>query len=471
MSGSEMLSTFEENLKRAASFVDMAPGIFDQIRACNSLYSMQFPVKIDDETHVIRAYRAEHSHHRMPTKGGIRFAPQVDLEEVAALAALMTLKCAIVEVPFGGAKGGVAINPRDYSVDQLERITRRYTVELVRKNFIGASIDVPAPDMGTSEREMAWIADTYSTLNMSGLDNLACVTGKPVSQAGIRGRTEATGRGLQYALRECFNHQDLLDDCGLSPGSLGGKRIVVQGLGNVGKHFARLVQSEDDAQIVAIGEWDCTIHAEDGLNVDDVLNWRRETGSVKDFPGAKTLPKPEACLELDCDILVPAALQNQITKANASKIQAKIILEGANGPTTTAADEILKKRKCLIVPDVYANAGGVTVSYFEWAKNLHHLRFGRMDKRADLQSRRNLIEGFEETANKPFPERLKRQILAGHGELELVNSGLEETMIDAFQQMAEIYRRVDDISDLRTAAFVLALRRIVVAYEELGIWP
>ena len=410
----------------------------------------------------------QHSQHRLPTKGGIRFAPHVDLEEVAALAAIMTLKCAIADLPFGGAKGGIALNPRDYEVEELERITRRYTAELVRKNFIGPGIDVPAPDMGTGEREMAWIADTYNMMHPTGLNNMACVTGKPIAQGGIRGRREATGRGVVYVLQEFFRHPELVRAAGLQ-GGLAGKRIVVQGLGNVGSHFARLVQ-EAGAVIVGIGESDGTICAPEGFDVNQVLQWRDTSGSIRNFPDAQTLERPTDCLELDCDILVPAALENQLTVDNARRIKAPLIAEAANSPTTSPADAILRQRGTVIIPDIFANAGGVTVSYFEWVKNLSHMRFGRMGKRIGIQTQRHMIQGIEEMTEQPFPAHLRDDVLHGIDELELVNSGLEETMIQGFQLILDTMRQ-HSIEDLRTAAFVCGLQKVVVAYEQLGIWP
>src|SRR5262250_259634 len=389
-----MLEVFNDHFDRAAVYVKAPADLLEYIRACHSVYSIKFPVRIRGKIQIFNAYRAEHSHHRTPTKGGIRFAPDVSLDEVAALAALMTLKCAIVNLPFGGAKGAIALDPRAYDVDELERITRRYTTELVRKNFIGPAVDVPAPDMGTGEREMAWIADTYIMLHPNELNSMACVTGKPVAQGGIHGRTEATGRGVQYALREFFRHPDLVKATGLS-GDLTGKRIAVQGFGNVGSHFARLVQAEDGAVIISVSERDGTIYAPDGLDVNAVLQWRETTGSIQHFPDATTFDNPRAGLELNCDILVPAALQNQIAADNAERITAPLIAEAANGPTTSDADAILRQRGRVIIPDIYANAGGVTVRYFEWVKNLSHMRFGLMEKRLRIRTQRQMITGIE----------------------------------------------------------------------------
>lgn len=463
-----MLQVFNENFARAARYLKAPADLLESLRVCHHMYSIQFPVRIKGKVQLFQAFRAEHSHHRLPTKGGIRFAPHVDLKEVAALAGLMTLKCAIVNVPFGGAKGGIALNPRHYEVEELERITRRYTAELIRKNFIGPGIDVPAPDMGTGEREMAWIADTYNMMHSNGLDNMACVTGKPVGLGGIAGRREATGRGLLYALQEFFRHPDLVKTAGLS-GTLAGKRIAVQGLGNVGSNFVRLAQ-EDGAVIVGLGESDGTISAPDGLDVNEVLRWREATGGIKNFPDAVTMERPGDCLELDCDILVPAALENQLTADNAARIKAPLIAEAANSPTTTEADTILRQHGKVVIPDIFANAGGVTVSYFEWAKNLSHMRFGLMEKRIGIQTQRRLISGIEDTAGRPFPAAIRDEMLHGIDELKLVNSGLEETMAQAFQEILAIMHQYNT-EDLRTAAFICGLNKVVNAYEQLGIWP
>ena len=464
-----MLQVFNDNFDRAARYLQAPADLLEYIRACHSMYSIKFPVRIRGEVKIFHAYRAEHSHHRTPTKGGIRFAPDVDLDEVAGLASLMTLKCAIVNVPFGGAKGAIALDPRAYEVEELERITRRYTTELVRKNFIGPAVDVPAPDMGTGEREMAWMADTYIMLNPSELNSLACVTGKPVGQGGIRGRTEATGRGVQYALREFFRHPELVKATGLH-GDLTGKRIAVQGFGNVGSHFARLVQAEDGVVIVGLAERDGTIYAPKGLDVQAVLQWRETTGSIKHFPDATTLNDAKACLELDCDILVPAALQNQITAENAGRIKAPLVAEAANGPTTSAGEAILREQGKVIIPDIYANAGGVTVSYFEWVKNLSHMRFGLMEKRIGIRTQRQMMSGIEAVTDRAFPAPIREEMLHGIDEIELVKSGLEESMVESFQEIVEIMHQ-KQTPDLRTAAFVCGLHKVVVAYQALGIWP
>jgi glutamate dehydrogenase (NAD(P)+) len=455
---------------QAAAFTKYSAGLLDQIRGCNSVYRFDFPLRRDGgDIEVIRAWRVEHSHHKTPVKGGIRYAPEVYEEEVMALAALMTYKCAIVNVPFGGGKGGIRIDPKRYSVIELERVTRRYTHELVKKDFIGPGIDVPAPDYGTGEREMAWIADTYAALNPGQLDALGCVTGKPVTQGGVRGRKEATGRGLFFALREACSQPAEMKRLGLGTG-LDGKRIVVQGLGNVGYHAARFCR-EGGAVVIAIAEREGAITSASGLNEDEVIAHRKLTGSILNFPGATDLTSTAAALELECDVLIPAALEGVFTADNAPRIKAKIILEGANGPTTPAADPIFRDKGILVIPDIYANAGGVTVSYFEWVKNLSHVRFGRMSKRHEMANELAMLRTIEAATGKVFTDAERMQIARGPDEEDLVNSGLEETMISAYHELVETRAKHAGVPDLRIAAFLNAIHKVAKSYEELGIFP
>ncbi len=455
---------------RAASLTDYDPTLLAQIRCCNSIYRVSFPLpRADGSIQVIHGWRAEHSHHKLPTKGGIRYSRMVSEDEVKALAALMTYKCAIVEVPFGGAKGGIQISRRDYSEAELERITRRYTFELVKKNFIGPGVDVPAPDYGTGSKEMAWIADTYMTLTAGELNAFACVTGKPIAQGGIRGRTEATGRGVSFGIREACDVPEDMKALGLSPG-LEGKRVVVQGLGNVGYHAAKFLQ-EAGAILVGLAEFEGAIHNPKGLDLEQVMAHRRDTGSILDFTGAANLNSSAAALELECDILVPAALELQLTAENAPRIRAKILAEAANGPTTVEANDLLHEKGVLILPDTYLNAGGVTVSYFEWVKNLSHVRFGRMQKRFEEKAQRTLLGAVEEITGKRFTTQDTARFARGASEEDLVNSGLEETMVNAYRQIWEIQKRHRDKADLRTAAFINAIDKIAVCYADLGIFP
>jgi glutamate dehydrogenase (NAD(P)+) len=423
---------------RAAAFTAHAASVLEHIRGCNGVYAFQFPVKHPDgRIEVLRGWRAEHSHHRLPTKGGIRFSPTVDESEVKALAALMTYKCAVVDVPFGGAKGAVQVDSHAAGADHLERVTRRYVYELVKRNLIGPAVDVPAPDAGTGEREMAWVADTFSALNAGQVDAIACVTGKPVTQGGIRGRKQATGHGLVYALHEvCADAADM-KALGLAPG-LDGKRIAVQGIGNVGYHAAKFCR-QAGARVIAIAVPEGAICTPDGLDEDAVLEHRSRTGSILGFPGATSIAHSPDALELDCDVVIPAATENQLTAANAGRVKAKIVLEGANGPTTPEADDILRDRGVLVVPDIYANAGGVVVSYFEWLKNLSHVRLGRLGATGD--------------------------------ELAIVNAGLQQTMTASYREIRDLLRREPALKDLRTAAFAVAINKVARAYSELGIFP
>ncbi len=471
MAGSiSFLKQVHRAFDEAAALIDLPDGLTAQIREANSVYQVSFPIECDDgRIEVIQAWRCEHSHHKLPTKGGIRFSTLVNEDETRALATLMTFKCAIVDVPFGGAKGGIRIDRRKYSDAELERITRRYAFELASKSFIGPGIDVPAPDYGTGPREMGWIVDTYRALSKGELNAEACVTGKPVGIGGIRGRAEATGRGVFFGVREACDIGEDMSKLGLSTG-LEDKRVIVQGLGNVGSHAARFL-AEGGASIVALAEYEGAIHDPSGLDIDAVIEHRKETGSILDFPGAKNLPESAEALELECDILVPAALENQITKENAPRIQAKIIAEAANGPTTADANEILRQKGVMVLPDTYMNAGGVTVSYFEWAKNLSHIRFGRMQKRAEQESHRRLLDAIEGVAGARFSDLEKDVLTEGSGEEQLVNSGLEETMHIAYHEIREVQKRFGDEVDLRVAALVCAIDKIAVTYSLLGIFP
>ncbi|MDY7094421.1 MAG: Glu/Leu/Phe/Val dehydrogenase [Acidobacteriota bacterium] len=458
------------NFDKAAALTSHDPLLLDQIKRCNSVYHVSFPLKRDDGSiETIQAWRAEHSQHKLPTKGGIRFALEASEDEVTALAALMTYKCAVVDVPFGGAKGGVRINRWKYSEAELERLTRRYTVELMRKNFIGPGIDVPAPDFGSSAREMSWIADTYMTITGGELNALACVTGKPVAQGGIRGRTEATGLGVFYGIQEACSYREDMSALGLATG-VEGKRVVIQGLGNVGYHAAKFLQ-DAGARLVALAEYEGAIHDSDGLDLEEVMAHRRETKSILDFPGASNLKKSTDALELECDILVPAALENQITVDNAQRIRARIVAEAANGPVTSDASEILARRGVMVIPDNYLNAGGVIVSYFEWIKNLSHVRFGRMGKRFEAQAYRRLLGAVEQATGHQFSDEEYEQLARGADELDLVRSGLEDTMVTAYRDVREIYLRHREKADLRTAAFINAIDKVALCYQELGIFP
>lgn len=468
--GYSFFQSVEKSFDKASAFTKWEKGILEQIKQCNAVYQIRFPLKRDDGSiEVIEAYRVQHSQHKSPCKGGIRFSDEVNQDEVMALAALMTYKCAIVNVPFGGGKGGIKINPRKYSVYELEKITRRYTSELVKKNFIGPGTDVPAPDYGTGEREMSWIVDTYASLRPGEIDSAGCVTGKPISQGGVRGRKEATGLGVFYGVKEVCNMPEEMAKLGLSTG-IEGKKVVVQGLGNVGYHSALFFQ-QAGAKIVGLAEYEGAIWSNDGLDVDAVFNHRKNTGSILNFPGSNNFEKSGDALEMECDILIPAALENVINKSNADRVKAKIIGEAANGPLTPDADELFAKKGILVIPDMYLNAGGVTVSYFEWLKNLSHVRYGRMEKRFTENMNTHIVNQIEELTGKKVSAEEREFILHGADEVDLVRSGLEETMINATREIMECWRSNPEIDNMRTAAFVVAINKVGTSYAELGIFP
>jgi len=458
---------------RAVALMDLPPGLEEKIRVCNATYTVRFGVRLRGQIHTFTGYRSVHSEHMEPVKGGIRYAMGVNQDEVEALAALMTYKCALVDAPFGGSKGGLRIDPREWDTDELERITRRFAYELIKRDLIHPSQNVPAPDMGTGEREMAWIADQYKRMNTTDINSRACVTGKPVNAGGIQGRTEATGRGVQYALQEFFRHPEDINAANLG-GSLDGKKVIVQGLGNVGYHAAKFLSEEDGCLITAIVEHDGALIDEKGINVEAVRNWIGKHGGVSGYPHGKYVENGASVLENACDILIPAAMEGVIHMGNAANIQAPLIIEAANGPVTAGADEILREKGCVIIPDMFANAGGVTVSYFEWVKNLSHIRFGRMGRRQEEARHQLLVDELEQlSADKELGWTLtpgfKKQYLRGAGELELVRSGLDDTMRAAYQSMRETWHGREDVTDLRTAAYLVSIGKVASSYRALGL--
>jgi len=458
---------------RAVALMDLPPGLEEKIRVCNATYTVRFGVRLRGKIETFTGYRSVHSEHMEPVKGGIRFAMGVHQDEVEALAALMTYKCALVEVPYGGSKGGLRIDPRDWDDHEMELITRRFAYELIKRDMINPAQNVPAPDMGTGEREMAWIADQYKRMNTTDINGNACVTGKPPNAGGIAGRVEATGRGVQYALREFFRNPQDVASAKLS-GTLDGKRIIVQGLGNVGYHAAKFLSEEDGAKITGIIERDGALYDENGLNVEAVRQWIGKHGGITGYPDANHQADGAALLEADCDILIPAALEGVINRDNAARIKAPLMIEAANGPVTAGGDEILREKGCVIIPDMYANAGGVTVSYFEWVKNLSHIRFGRMQRRAEESRHQLIVDELERISADSsikwtLSDGFKESYLRGAGELELVRSGLDDTMRTAYQAMAEIWRTRDDVHDLRTAAYLVAIDKVAASYRAKGL--
>lgn len=465
--------TFRESVNlmvdRAINAIGLDAGTAAAIKACNEVLQVQFPVKIRGKIEVFTGWRATHSTHRLPAKGGIRFASYANQDEVEALAALMTYKCAIVDVPFGGSKGALMIDPSQYERDEMELITRRFALELVRKGFLNPSTNVPAPDIGTGQREMAWMADTYKQLHPEDINYTACVTGKPVHHGGIRGRVEATGRGVQYAIQEFFRHPKDVKHAGMH-GSLDGKRTVIQGLGNVGYHAAKFLSEDDGAVITAIIERDGALINDEGLNVEEVYQHIIQHRTIKNFPGGKFEENGAAVLEKECDILIPAAMESQITLGNAERIQARLVVEAANGPVTYGADEVLNKRGIVIIPDAYANAGGVTVSYFEWIRNISHIRFGRMQRRHDEVRGHQMAAFLEEMTGATITDELRAKIAHGADEVDLVRSGLDDTMRLGYQEISQTLREEEKIHDLRTASYVVSIRKIARSYLDVGLF-
>jgi len=458
---------------KAVKLMDLSPGLEQKIRVCNSTYTVRFGVRLRGEIHTFTGYRSVHSEHMEPVKGGIRFSMGVKQDEVEALAALMTYKCALVQAPFGGSKGGLRIDPREWDAHEMEQITRRFAYELIKRDLINPSQNVPAPDMGTGEREMAWIVDQYRRMNTTDINAAACVTGKPINSGGIQGRVEATGRGVQYALREFFRYDEDKAKANLT-GKLKDKNVIVQGLGNVGYHAAKFVSEEDGAIVIAVIERDGAVVNPDGLNIELLKEHIMMTGGVKDFLNAEYIEDGASILEMDCDILIPAALEGVINLTNADRIKANLIIEAANGPITSGADEILLKNGIVIIPDMYANAGGVTVSYFEWVKNLSHIRFGRMQRRQEESRHQLLLDELQRLGDDPsiswkLSDDFKTKYLRGADELELVRSGLDDSMRAAYQSMREVWHGRDDVEDLRTAAFLVSIGRVAESYRSKGL--
>ena len=463
-------TSFLENVdlcfNRAAKALELPKGLARQIRTCNAICEMKFGVELRGSYKIFTGWRATHSEHILPAKGGLRYAPFVDQQEVEALAALMTYKCAIVNVPYAGSKGALKINPKDYTIEELEHITRRFTQELDKRGFISPGLNVPAPDMGSGQRMMSWIADEYQRLHPSDINARGCVTGKPVHFGGVEGRIEATGRGVQFGLREFFRNPADVKQAGLE-GSLEGKAIIIQGLGNVGYHAAKFLEEEDGARIVAIIERDGAIVNEAGFSVEEVSAYKKENGKVEGFPESKFESDGAKILTYPCDILIPAAMEGVITDENAKNLQCKVVAEAANGPVTYEADQILNERNIFVIPDAYLNAGGVTVSYFEWLKNLSHVKFGRMDRRfAEAQSQK-IIELMEGALGKKLDKHAKEQLLEGPNEINLVRSGLDDTMRESYNEIYEQHQSNPKIEDRRTAAYALAIRKIAAIYESM----
>ena len=466
MANQNFLGSTNKLFDQALSYTDISPDLALRIRVSNSTYTINFGVKLRDKIHTFTGWRSVHSEHFEPAKGGIRYDINASQEEVEALAALMTYKCAIIEVPYGGSKGALKINPKDWTKAEIEKITRRFAQELIKRDLIHPAQNVPAPDVGTSANEMAWIADEYRRIHPTDINALACVTGKPTQKGGLVGRSEATGRGVQYIIREFFRHEeDLKADF---KEGLKDKKVSIQGLGNVGYHAAKFLQQEDECRIVCVMEYNGAILNPDGLDIEKIKQYYFEHGSFEGCPEGKFDPNTSELLCMECDILIPAAKENVIDESNAQEIKAKLIVEAANGPITFEADEILNKRNVTIIPDIMANAGGVAVSYFEWIRNIRHIRFGRLEKRRNAFQFETLIAAIETMTGKDMPEKFKEQFIEGANEIDLVRSGLDDMMREAYQKVRQSMIE-NKIPNLRTAAYKVALDRIAISYDTIGL--
>ena len=452
---------------RAASYMDLSPKLLEKIRVCNATYTVRFGVKLRGEVHTFTGYRAIHSEHKEPVKGGIRYALSVNQDEVEALAALMTYKTALVDLPFGGSKGGLCINPSEWNAEELERITRRFTFELAKRDLIHPSQNVPAPDMGTGEREMAWMVDEFRRLNRTNIDAAACVTGKPVHLGGIHGRTEATGRGVQYIAQEFFRHSEDKKRASLR-GELDGKKVVVQGLGNVGYHAAKFLSEEDGCKVITVIERDGVVRNDKGINIENLKQHMMSGEPLSSFKGGKVTSDGDG-LNDKCDILIPAAMEAVINKHNAHDIKTKLIIEAANGPVTAIADKVLRDKGVVIIPDMLANAGGVVVSYFEWVKNVNHIRFGRLQRRREENKATLLMDALEDQGGLKFTKKFRKDYVDGAEELDLVRAGLDDTMREGFTNIRNLLSERPELEDYRTAAFYRAIDDIALHYRSLGL--
>ena len=455
-------------VNKALKFSELSDDLANKIITCNSTYTVRFGVRLRGQIYTFEGWRSVHSEHMEPTKGGIRFDMDTHAEEVEALAALMSYKCAIINVPYGGSKGGLKIDPSQWESRELEKITRRFAQELIKRDLISPSMNVPAPDIGTSSKEMAWIADEYRKIHPADINGSACVTGKPPSKNGLVGREEATGRGVQYIVREFFRNPDLLKLVKLD-NDLSTKSFILQGFGNVGYHLSKFLTEDDGVKLIGISEFNGGIYNEDGINVEHAKKYFTKHNSFENYPKATFIKDSSLLLKRKCDILIPAARENVITEKNAEDISANLIIEAANGPISYKGNQILNRKKIFVIPDILANGGGVAVSYFEWVKNLRHIRFGRLEKRRNQIQLNNLIEAIESMTGKTMPAKYKTNFHDGIEEIDLIRSGLDDMMIDGFQSVKKEFIETDKITDFRTAAFKAAIEKIALSYDFIGL--
>ena len=461
--------SFKDNVNlhvdKSAKLLNFSDDLLEHLKSTHSLIKVNVGVVLDGKINNFTGWRAVHSEHILPTKGGLRYSETVDQDDTEALASLMTYKCAIVNIPFGGAKGGLKINPKNYSMPQLREITKAFASKLINKGFISPALNVPAPDVGTSEREMEWILETYKTLKPDDINYRGCVTGKPLHRGGIAGRTEATGRGIEEVVREIFRHEDVVKEAGLK-NELKDNEIIVQGFGNVGSNLAKHLYNRDNAKIIAIGEYDGYLYNKKGIDINALIEFYKTNKSINNPELGEFKNKPSELLELDCDILIPAALENAITVDNVDKIKTKLIIEAANGPVSFEADQKLFEKGVMIIPDIYVNAGGVVVSYFEWVKDISHIRFGRVEKRFQEQKILDIIDLIDKKTNTKTDFDTIKKIIHGADEEDLAFSGLEDSMRNAF---IEIYNAKKQIKkSFRDSAYYVSLKKIRNFYTVEG---
>lgn len=461
--------SFKDNVNlhvdKSAKLLNFSDDLLEHLKSTHSLIKVNVGVVLDGKINNFTGWRAVHSEHILPTKGGLRYSETVDQDDTEALASLMTYKCAIVNIPFGGAKGGLKINPKNYSMPQLREITKAFASKLINKGFISPALNVPAPDVGTSEREMEWILETYKTLKPDDINYRGCVTGKPLHRGGIAGRTEATGRGIEEVVREIFRHEDVVKEAGLK-NELKDNEIIVQGFGNVGSNLAKHLYNRDNAKIIAIGEYDGYLYNKKGIDINALIEFYKTNKTINNPKLGEFKNKPSELLELDCDILIPAALENAITVDNVDKIKTKLIIEAANGPISFEADQKLFEKGVMIIPDIYVNAGGVVVSYFEWVKDISHIRFGRVEKRFQEQKILDIIDLIDKKTNTKTDFDTIKRIVHGADEEDLAFSGLEDSMRNAF---IEIYNAKKQIKkSFRDSAYYVSLKKIRNFYTVEG---
>jgi glutamate dehydrogenase (NAD(P)+) len=461
--------SFKDNVNlhvdKSAKLLNFSDDLLEHLKSTHSLIKVNVGVVLDGKINNFTGWRAVHSEHILPTKGGLRYSETVDQDDTEALASLMTYKCAIVNIPFGGAKGGLKINPKNYTMPQLREITKAFASKLINKGFISPALNVPAPDVGTSVREMEWILETYKTLKPDDINYRGCVTGKPLHRGGIAGRTEATGRGIEEVVREIFRHEDIVKEAGLK-NDLKDNEIIVQGFGNVGSNLAKHLYNRDNAKIIAIGEFDGYLYNKKGIDINALIEFFQKKKSINNPKLGEFKNKPSELLELDCDILIPAALENAITVDNVDKIKTKLIIEAANGPVSFEADQKLFEKGVMIIPDIYVNAGGVVVSYFEWVKDISHIRFGRVEKRFQEQKILDIIDLIDKKTNTKTDFDTIKKIIHGADEEDLAFSGLEDSMRNAF---IEIYNAKKQIKkSFRDSAYYVSLKKIRNFYTVEG---